>query len=95
MEITKIHHDAAMVFAKRPFILVILAHGPAEKKYSAPLMAEVARSFTKRWNRDRTQPDKDFGTSDVAVSGIVGPGSIAIHVKLSENRIDEGDCEGL
>ena len=42
-EITKIHHDAATVFAKRPFILVILVRGPAEKKYRAPLMADVSK----------------------------------------------------
>ena len=50
-EITEIHHDAAIVFAKRPSILVILVRGLAEKKYSAPLMAALARSFTKLWNR--------------------------------------------
>jgi beta-lactamase class A len=42
-EITKIHHDTAIVFAKRPSILVILVPGPAEKKYSAPLMADVSK----------------------------------------------------
>jgi beta-lactamase class A len=41
-EITKIHHDAAIVFAKRPFILVILVHGLADKKDSAALMADIA-----------------------------------------------------
>lgn len=40
-EITKIHHDAAIVFAKRPFILVILVRGLADKKDSAALMAEI------------------------------------------------------
>jgi beta-lactamase class A len=44
-EITKIHHDAAIVFAKRPFILVILVRGLAEKKYSASLMADVGKIF--------------------------------------------------
>ena len=39
-ESTKIHHHAAIVFAKRPFILVILVRGLADKKYSAPLMAD-------------------------------------------------------
>jgi Beta-lactamase enzyme family len=46
-EITKTHHAAAIVFAKPPFILAILVRGLAEKKYSAPLMAALARSFTK------------------------------------------------
>jgi len=44
-EITKIHHDAAIVFAKRPFILVILVRGLAEKKDSAALMADISRSL--------------------------------------------------
>ena len=44
-EITKIHHDAAIVFAKRPFILVILVRGLAEKMDSAALMAEVSKSL--------------------------------------------------
>jgi len=44
-EITKNHHDAAIVFAKRPFILVILVRGLAEKKDSAALMADVSKSL--------------------------------------------------
>jgi beta-lactamase class A len=44
-EITKIHHDAAIVFAKRPFILVILVRGLSEKKDSAALMADISRSL--------------------------------------------------
>jgi beta-lactamase class A len=40
-EITKIHHDAAIVFAKRLFILVILVRGLADKKDSAALMADI------------------------------------------------------
>ena len=40
-EITKIHHDAAIVFAKRLFILVILVRGLAAKKDSAALMADI------------------------------------------------------
>ena len=40
-EITKIHHDAAIVFAKRPFILVILVSGLADTKTSAALMADL------------------------------------------------------
>ena len=42
-EITKIHHDAAIVYAPRPFVLVILVRGLAEKKDSAALMADVTR----------------------------------------------------
>ena len=42
-EITKIHHDAAIVFAPRPFVLVILTRGLADKKDSSVLMADIAR----------------------------------------------------
>ena len=42
-EITKIHHDAAIVFARRPFVLVILVRGLADIKESSALMAEIAR----------------------------------------------------
>jgi len=44
-EITKIHHDAAIVFANRPFILVILVRGLAEKKDSAALMADITKTL--------------------------------------------------
>jgi beta-lactamase class A len=42
-EITKIHHDAAIVFAPRPFVLVILVRGLADIKDSAALMADITR----------------------------------------------------
>jgi len=42
-DITRINHDAAIVFAKRPFILVILVRGMAEKKDSAALMADISK----------------------------------------------------
>ena len=42
-DITKIHHDAAIVYAPRPFVLVILVRGMPELKDSAALMADIAR----------------------------------------------------
>jgi beta-lactamase class A len=42
-EITKIHHDAAIVFGPRPFVLVILVRGLADTKDSAALMADITR----------------------------------------------------
>lgn len=42
-EITKIHHDAAIVFAGRPFVLVILVRGLVEEKESARLIADITR----------------------------------------------------
>jgi beta-lactamase class A len=42
-EVTKIHHDAAIVYGPRPFVLVILVRGIPESKDSAALMADIAR----------------------------------------------------
>ncbi|MBZ5700507.1 MAG: class A beta-lactamase-related serine hydrolase [Acidobacteriia bacterium] len=44
-EITGIHHDAAIVYAPRPFVLVILVRGLADSKQSAALMANIAREL--------------------------------------------------
>jgi beta-lactamase class A len=44
-EITQIHHDAGIVFAPRPFVLVILVHGLADTKDSAALMATITRQL--------------------------------------------------
>jgi len=46
-EITKIHHDAAIVFAKRPYVLVILVRGLADIKQSAALMKDISRELYK------------------------------------------------
>jgi beta-lactamase class A len=42
-EITKIHHDAAIVYGPRPFVLVILVRGLADIKESSAVMADIAR----------------------------------------------------
>jgi beta-lactamase class A len=42
-EITRIHHDAAIVFAARPFVLVILVGGIGDIKVSAALMSDITR----------------------------------------------------
>jgi beta-lactamase class A len=44
-EITKIHHDAAIVFASRPYALVILVRGLSDVKDSAALMAFISRQL--------------------------------------------------
>jgi len=41
--ITKIHHDAAIVYGPRPYVLVILVRGIQEQKESAALMAAISR----------------------------------------------------
>ena len=40
-EITKIHHDAAIVYAPRPFVLAILVRGLPDIKDSSTLMADI------------------------------------------------------
>jgi len=44
-EIKEIHHDAAIVFAKRPYILVILVRGLADIEQSAALMKDISREL--------------------------------------------------
>ena len=44
-EITKIAHDAAIVFAPRPFVLVILTRGIESPADSATLMADITRTL--------------------------------------------------
>jgi beta-lactamase class A len=41
--ITRINHDAAIVFAARPYILVLLVRGMEDQKKSAALMAQLSR----------------------------------------------------
>jgi beta-lactamase class A len=41
--ITRIHHDAGIVFAKRPYVLVLLVRGIQEQKESAALMAAISK----------------------------------------------------
>ncbi|MBS0578648.1 MAG: serine hydrolase [Proteobacteria bacterium] len=42
-EITKIRHDAAIVYAPRPFVLVVLTRGLADEKAADALIAGIAR----------------------------------------------------
>jgi beta-lactamase class A len=44
-EITRIQHDAAIVLAPRPFVLVILTQGVADPKQSAALIAALTRQL--------------------------------------------------
>ena len=41
--ITRIHHDGAIVFGPRPYVLVLLVRGIDDRKKSAALMAELSR----------------------------------------------------
>jgi len=41
--ITRIHHDAGIVYAERPYVLVVLTRGLADHDVSAKLMADISR----------------------------------------------------
>jgi beta-lactamase class A len=43
--ITKIHHDAAIVYGPRPFVLVVLVRGIQDQKVSGPLIASISREI--------------------------------------------------
>jgi beta-lactamase class A len=43
--ITRIHHDAAVVYAPRPYVLVVLVRGLDEQKQSAALIAAISRAL--------------------------------------------------
>jgi beta-lactamase class A len=42
-EITRIHHDAGVVYAKRPYVLVVLVRGIDDQAASGRLIAEISR----------------------------------------------------
>jgi beta-lactamase class A len=44
-EITKIHHDAGIVYAERPFVIVVLVNGIENFKQSSALIADVTRDL--------------------------------------------------
>jgi beta-lactamase class A len=46
--ITRIHHDAGIVFAPRPYVLVVLVRGLEDKKKSGALIAEISRALFLR-----------------------------------------------
>ena len=51
--ITKIHHDAGIVYGARPYVLVVLTRGLQDQKASAALIAEITRVIDAFANRSR------------------------------------------
>ena len=41
--ITRIHHDAAIVYGRKPYVLVVLVRGIQDQKVSGPLIASISR----------------------------------------------------
>ena len=62
--ITRIHHDAAIVFAPRPYVLVILVRGIEQLKKSAALMASVSRAVYQSQIRAGRGGDAGFALPD-------------------------------
>lgn len=48
--ITRIHHDAGIVYARRPYVLVILTRGIQDGKVSAKLMADITSVIARAVN---------------------------------------------
>ena len=46
--ITRIHHDAAIVYAPHPYVLVVLVRGIDDEKKSAALIADISRALYPR-----------------------------------------------
>ncbi len=49
--ITNIHHDAAIVYGKRPYVLVVLVRGIQEETKSAALIASISREVWNEFER--------------------------------------------
>ena len=47
-EITKIQHDAAIVFAERPYVLVIFVRGLQDARKGSALAADISRVIYER-----------------------------------------------
>ena len=45
--ITRIHHDAGIVYAVRPYVLVVLTRGILDQKVSAKLMSDIAGAIVR------------------------------------------------
>ena len=52
--ITKIHHDAAIVYGPHPYVLVVLVRGIEDEKQSAALIAAISREV---WNETSVSED--------------------------------------
>ncbi len=49
--ITRIHHDAGIVYARRPYVVVVLVRGVDDQKVSAALIASLSRTVFEGMNR--------------------------------------------
>lgn len=49
-EVTKVHHDAGIVYAKRPYVLVVLTRGIDDQTASGRLIAAISREMYEMRN---------------------------------------------
>jgi len=57
--ITRIHHDAAIVFASRPYVLVVLVRGIEDQKKSAALIAGISKAlYSARTDTRSSRPER-------------------------------------
>ena len=73
-EITKIQHDAAIVFAERPFVLVVLVRGLQDPKAGSALAADIARVLYDA-SQSRGRSETAFQQRDVRTAGPSDPRS--------------------
>lgn len=57
-EITKIQHDAAIVYAPRPYVLVVLVRGLQDQKEGSALTADISRAVYQASQRNETSRDE-------------------------------------
>jgi beta-lactamase class A len=48
--ITRIHHDAAIVYGAKPYVLVVLVRGIQDQKVSGPLIASISKAVWDAMN---------------------------------------------
>ena len=73
-EITKIQHDAAIVFAERPFVLVVLVRGLQDPNAGSALAADITRVLYAA-SQSHGRSELAFQQRDVRSAGLQGPRS--------------------
>jgi beta-lactamase class A len=67
-EITRIQHDAAIVFAPRPYVLVVLVRGVDDPKVGSKLAADVSRILYETSQGTRATAPPGAASNDTANS---------------------------
>ena len=62
--ITRIHHDAGIVYGPRPYVLVVLVRGIQDQKVSGPLIAAISKAVWDATNSKLPARNPRFPTPD-------------------------------